>query len=46
MTVTPNIVGYQETYKDFRMSVPDHFDFGFDVVDKWAADRIAERSHI
>ena len=46
MTVTPNMAGYQETYKDLRLDVPDHFDFVFDVVDRWAADRSAERSHI
>ena len=39
MTVTPNMVDYQETYRDFRLDVPDHFNFGFDVVDRWAADR-------
>ena len=39
MTVTPNMVDYQETYKNFRLDVPDHFNFGFDVVDRWAADR-------
>ena len=39
MTSTPNMVDYQETYKDFRLDVPDHFNFGFDVVDRWAADR-------
>ena len=39
MTVTPNMVDYQETYKDFRLDVPDHFNFGFDVVDRWAVDR-------
>ncbi len=46
MTVTPNMVGYQETYEDLRLDVPDHFNCGSDVVDKWAADRSAERSHI
>ena len=46
MTVTPNDVDYQETHKDFRPDVSDHFNLVFDVVDKWGADRSAERSHI
>ena len=46
MTVTPNMVGYQETYENLRLDVPDHFNWGFDVVDRWAADRSAGTSHI
>ena len=36
---TPNMLDYEETYRDFKMEVPEHFNFGFDVVDKWAEDR-------
>ena len=35
----PNMQDYEETYRDFRMDVPEHFNFGLDVVDKWAEDR-------
>jgi acyl-coenzyme A synthetase/AMP-(fatty) acid ligase len=30
---------YAETYRDFKLDVPEHFNFAFDVVDKWAEDR-------
>ena len=36
---TPNMLDYEETYRDFEMEVPEYFNFGFDVVDKWAEDR-------
>ena len=28
-----------ETYRDFKLDVAEHFNFAFDVVDKWAEDR-------
>ena len=31
-----NIVDYDKTYKNFRIKVPEYFNFGFDVVDEWA----------
>ena len=31
-----NMSGYDETYKNFRIDVPEHFNFGFDVIDAWA----------
>ena len=34
----PNMVDYEETRRDFVLDVPEHFNFGFDVVDKWAED--------
>ena len=37
--LTPNMQDYQETYKDFRLEVPEYFNFGFDVMDRWAEDR-------
>ena len=30
---------YDEMYKNFKWHVPEYFNFGFDVVDKWAEDR-------
>lgn len=27
---------YDETYRNFRIEVPEYFNFGFDVVDAWA----------
>ena len=36
---TPNMENYEETFRDFRLEVPEHFNFGFDVVDRWAEDR-------
>jgi len=36
--VTPNMLDYEETYQNFKLDVPEHFNFGFDVVDRWAED--------
>ena len=36
---TPNMQDYAETYRDFKLDAPEHFNFAFDVVDKWAEDR-------
>ena len=33
------MVDYDETRLSFRLSVPEHFNFATDVVDKWAEDR-------
>ncbi len=38
MTVK-EIKDYDELYKNFKWEVPTHYNFGFDVVDKWAEDR-------
>jgi acetyl-CoA synthetase len=27
---------YDETYNDFRIDIPEYFNFGFDVIDGWA----------
>ncbi|MHC1626580.1 MAG: AMP-binding protein [Methanoculleaceae archaeon] len=32
----PNIGSYEETYRNFRINVPEYFNFGFDVIDRWA----------
>ncbi|TLN24243.1 acyl-CoA synthetase, partial [bacterium] len=37
--IGPNMADYASTYRDFRFFVPEFFNFGFDVVDKWALDR-------
>ena len=33
----PNMTDYELTRKEFRLDVPEYFNFGYDVVDKWAA---------
>jgi acetyl-CoA synthetase len=30
---------YEELYKNFKWNIPKYYNFGFDVVDKWAEDR-------
>ena len=30
---------YEEMYRRFKWNVPEYYNFGFDVVDKWAEDR-------
>ena len=37
--LAPNMLNYEETYRDYRLEVPEFFNFGFDVVDRWAEDR-------
>ena len=34
----PNMTDYEETRRTFNLDVPERFNFGFDVVDKWAED--------
>ncbi len=34
----PNMTDYEEARRTFKLDVPEHFNFGFDVVDKWAED--------
>ena len=36
--VPPNMVDYEETRREFRLDVPQYFNFGSDVVDRWAED--------
>jgi len=38
-SIEPNMVNYEETRRSFRLEVPDYFNFGSDVVDKWAEAR-------
>ncbi len=35
----PNMLDYEAAYRDTRLEVPEYFNFGFDVVDRWAEDR-------
>ena len=37
--VTTNMPDYEAAYANERLEVPEYFNFGFDVVDKWAGDR-------
>jgi len=30
---------YEKLYNEFKWEIPEHYNFGFDVVDKWAEDR-------
>lgn len=30
---------YEETKETFKLQVPEYYNFGFDVVDKWAEDK-------
>ncbi|SVD70951.1 uncharacterized protein METZ01_LOCUS423805, partial [marine metagenome] len=38
MKQTYNIGDYSETYKDFKLDVPERFNWAFDVFDKWGED--------
>ena len=35
----PNMKDYDDVKKNFKFDIPEFFNFGFDVVDKWAQDR-------
>ena len=37
--LAPNMLNYEETFRDFQLEVPEFYNFGFDVVDRWAEDR-------
>ncbi len=32
----PNMLDYDETYKNFKWNVPEFYNFGLDVIDAWA----------
>jgi acyl-coenzyme A synthetase/AMP-(fatty) acid ligase len=34
--MTPNMTNYEDTYNQFTWNIPERFNFGFDIVDKWA----------
>lgn len=35
----PNMLDYEQTIRDYRFDIPEYFNYGFDVIDRWAADR-------
>lgn len=35
----PNMTDYEETRKNFKLEIPESFNFGFDVVDRWANEQ-------
>jgi len=35
----PNMWDYEEVTRKFRLQVPEFFNYGFDVVDRWGEDR-------
>ena len=37
--VPTNMPDYESAYANERLQVSEYFNFGFDVVDKWAEDR-------
>jgi acyl-coenzyme A synthetase/AMP-(fatty) acid ligase len=34
----PEMLDYEQTCRDFRWEVPEHYNFAFDVVDRWGDD--------
>ena len=34
-----NMQDYEATYRNERLEVPEYFNFGFDILDRWAEDR-------
>ena len=34
----PEMIDYEQTCRDFRWDVPAHYNFAFDVVDRWGED--------
>ncbi len=34
-----NMLDYEQEVKEFKLEVPEYYNFAFDVVDKWAQDR-------
>ena len=37
--VAPNMPDYDDARRNFKLDVPEYFNFGFDVIDRWAEDR-------
>ncbi len=35
----PNMWDYDEVVKKFKFNIPEYFNYGFDVIDRWARDR-------
>ena len=34
----PEMLDYEQAYRDFRWDVPPYHNFAFDVVDRWGED--------
>ncbi|HEX9871984.1 MAG TPA: AMP-binding protein, partial [Candidatus Tectomicrobia bacterium] len=34
----PEMVDYAQTCREFRWEIPEHYNFAFDVVDRWGED--------
>jgi acetyl-CoA synthetase len=34
-----NAVTYEQLYREFKLEIPEYYNFGFDVIDNWAKDR-------
>ncbi|RPI76425.1 MAG: acyl-CoA synthetase [Desulfobacteraceae bacterium] len=32
-------VTYEQLYREFKLEIPEYYNFGFDVIDNWAKDR-------
>jgi len=37
--MTPAPTDYETLYRQFKLEVPEYYNFGFDVMDRWAEDR-------
>src|SRR5437660_11201466 len=37
-TAVANMSNYEQEHASFRLAIPEFFNFGFDVVDRWAED--------
>ena len=38
-TATPADTDYATLYEAFKQEIPEYYNFGFDVMDRWAEDR-------
>lgn len=36
--IEPNMMDYEATVTEFSLEIPEYFNFGFDVIDRWAED--------
>jgi len=39
MKKEPNMKNYEQAYKAFKWNVPEYYNFGFDVIGKWAREK-------
>ena len=37
--IEEQVTDYEQLYREFKWEVPEYYNFGFDVIDKWAEDR-------